>query len=95
MTDHTCIRNPDTGACYVCRVPMRRNFAVADASPLDDSLDATQHPQPRRAAPQYLCACGAALKPSETQCVDCWIAEQTKQPTSKPVVKLTKHERQH
>jgi hypothetical protein len=87
MENHNCVRNPETGCCYVCRVYMRLN---AVGSPLDKAIDATMFPKPP-APPARTCTCGTVIKASETHCVDCWIAEQTKQPAPKPKpVKQTK-----
>jgi hypothetical protein len=89
MTDHTCVRNPETGACFVCFTPMRLNFPAG--SLLDASIDATQFPR-TIAPPRPSCACGStSLMQGETVCADCWIAAQTKQtapappPAPKPV----------
>lgn len=75
--EHNCVRNPETGACYVCKTPMRLNYHAE--SPLDAIVDATQHPAP---APVNIrrCACGNYLPKNETQCADCFIAEYTKAP---------------
>ena len=87
--EHNCIRNPDTGACYVCKLPMRQNFGVLTG--LDAVLDATQHPQEHSTVTIDKCACGSILKGSESQCLDCWIAEQTRQPAPRPKpIKQTK-----
>jgi hypothetical protein len=84
--EHNCVRNPGTGACYVCGTPIRQNFGVLTG--LDAVVDATQHPQPAPTTPRHECSCGAPIKPSETQCLDCWIAEQTKQPAPQPVKQI-------
>lgn len=87
--EHNCVRNPASGNCYVCNTPMRQNFGVMSA--LDAAIDATQHPKAPAPPPAPRCPCGAIVKPSEALCVDCWIAEQTKQPAPKPKpVKQTK-----
>lgn len=83
MTEHACVRNPETGCCYVCRTPMRLNRPAS--SMLEAIVDATQHPAPAAPPAANHCACGARIKAPETQCVDCWIAGQTKQTPAKPV----------
>jgi hypothetical protein len=94
MDDHNCVRNPETGKCYVCCTPMRLTFWTPN--PLDRAIDAALFPDDKPSAPRpaaVTCANCHGGRPvqGESLCLDCWIAEQTKPRAPKPKpVKQTK-----